>query len=184
MLEIARCGYDAITLREIAEELGLPYTTTIVRFKTIKEFKRYITAFTIDVLREEMAGVPLHKSGDGLLELATSIGKHTPSRAEVSTLTLLSQGNLRDPDLAILERTRGEVFREAVSARMPKTSLPHDVAVKAFMAHIAGNVTRWHVGTTPCPMEYLVARTKEWLTLAHIPFRGARARAQSRVNAS
>lgn len=167
---IGRRGYTAFTLAEVAEELGVSRTAIILRFKSTRELKVRITTETIASLRREMAELPVVRSGDGLLQLAASIGAHTPSRADVATLMLVSQGNLADPELATLERERGHILRDAISARMPETSLKHDVAVRAFIAHIAGSVSQWRSGTDPSPTKFLVERTEEWLTLAHIPF--------------
>lgn len=171
---ISRRGYGAFTLAEVAEELGISRTAIILRFKSTRELKLRITTSTIENLRREMADLPVTRSGDGLLQLVASIGTHTPSRADVATLMLVSQGNLADAELATLESERGHILRDAVGARMPETALPHDVAVRTFVAHIAGSVSQWRSGADPSPTEFLVARTEEWLTLAHVPFTAAK----------
>lgn len=167
---IAQRGYDGFTLAQVAEELGISRTAIILRFKSTRELKKRITTHTVELLRREMERLPVEQGGDGLVKLAVSIGKHTPSRDEVATLWLVSHGNLQDEELAAHEQERGEILRDAISARMPKTALPHGDAVNAFMAHLSGSVTQWLASGESSPTDFLTRRTQEWLILANIPF--------------
>ena len=77
--------------------------------------------------------------------------------------------NIKDEELAKLERRREEALRAAVSARMPTVAIAREAAVNAFLAHIGGSLMQWEVKTDIDAGTHLVERTKEWLRLAGIP---------------
>ncbi len=58
-----------------------------------------------------------------------------------------------------------------IAQRMPTlSSVNHDSAVIAFAAHLSGSILGWDARGEKDACAYLVARTKEWLKLAHTPY--------------
>jgi TetR/AcrR family macrolide resistance operon transcriptional repressor len=166
---IGRRGYERFTLSEVAKEVGLSRGAIILRFKSTQALKvelatRMIANF-IAFLRE----LPVMRSGDGLIHFAAAIGG-TVRHENLASFMAVFRGNIRDPDLAKVERQRALIFREAIAARMPDSALPCDAAVDLFQAHLGGAILQWEALSSVSASEYLVALTKDWLTLARIDF--------------
>lgn len=167
---ITRRGYDAFTLSEVAAEVGLSRAAIILRFKSTQELKIRLTTELVERFNAALATLPVARSGDGLLAFIAFIGGMIAGRSRLSSFLSMHRANLQDGALAALERARGEAMREAISQRMPRTALAHDSAVLAFSAHLSGSIMAWEAHGKGDARSYLLARTKEWLTLAQIPY--------------
>lgn len=168
---IGRRGYEAFTLSEVAEEVGLSRAAIILRFQSTEALKLRLTRHFVDQFIIAIENLPVQRSGDGLIELARFIGQKLGDRGGVSTFFQMHSANMDNAELAALEVKRGEAWRNAISQRMPRTVLPHEDAVAAFAAHITGSILAWQTAAPPTDGEkFLTKRTRDWLTLAQIPF--------------
>lgn len=174
---ISQRGYDAFTLSEVADEVGLSRAAIILRFKSTQALKLRLTSEAVDRFVQSIEALPLLRNGDGLLDLASFIGARISDRSRVGLFFRMHRANLGDKELAEIEHKRERAWRCAISDRMPKVSISHESAVAAFAAHLAGSILSWEAESERDGAAYLVKRTEEWLTLAHIPF-GRRSRSR------
>ena len=169
MRVMVRRGHDAFTLAEVAEEVGLSRAAIILRFKGTHALKVRLTAHIVERFIQSLRSLSTSRGGDGLLELAAFIGQKISSPGSLAAFMRTYHANIEDKELVRLERKRGAAMRTAVAERMPPTAVSRDSAVTAFSAHISGSLMQWEVQTGTDARSYLIARTKQWLTLAQIP---------------
>ena len=143
-------------------------TAIILRFRSTQALKLRITADMTERFEKELAGIPVSRSGDGLIAFASAIGALARSRAAYTNMMMISQGNLEDVDLAPFERKRANLLRKSIAMRMPPTPGTQRAAVNAFKAHIVGCMIEWASESRLPPSKFLAQRTKEWLQLAGI----------------
>jgi len=175
---IVRQGYEAFTLSEVAEAVGLSRAALTLRFKSAQDLKVRLTTQMVESFIAKLAALPAARSGDGLLELVALIGDMLRNREGVSSFFIVHHANFADPVLAALELKRGQAWTDAISARMPKTAISHEGAVRGFQALIGGAIMQWGPIKGVEAKDYLLARAQDWLTLAQIDFtkRAAKAR--------
>jgi hypothetical protein len=114
--------------------------------------------------------VPGTRGGDGLLALVAFIGAMIADRHSLTSFFRVHHANLKDEDLAALERKRGAALRAAIAERMPSLdAISHESAAIAFAAHLSGSIMDWSGRDERDACAYLVGRTKEWLKLARVP---------------
>lgn len=168
-----RRGHEGFTLSEVAEEVGLSRAAITLRFKSAHALKLRLLDGNVDRFLQLLSTLPSTPSGEGLIEIAAFLGRVLGQRDSFVTFLSVYSGNMKDPGLAALERKRGMALRERIGMCMPRIVLPHDQAVTAFEAHITGSIMAWQGRSSEDPGTYLVDRTKQWLTLAQIPFNAA-----------
>jgi len=166
---IGRRGYDQFTLSEVADEVGLSRGAIILRFKSTQALKAKLASHMIASFISYLRALPVLRSGDGLIHFAAAIGALVRQESLASFMVVF-RGNLQDPDLAKLERERAAVYHEAIAARMPRSALPRDAAATLFQAVLGGAIMQWEVQSGVGASDFLVARAKDWLTLARIDF--------------
>lgn len=166
---IARSGYDAFTLTEVADDVGLSRAAIILRFQSTQALKLRLTAKLADEFVTRIEALPAERGAEGLLALARFIGSHTRTRASVQSFMQRLRTNEEDPKLAAIDNRMIAAFHGAISARMPETALTHEAAVLAFRAHIGGSLMNWQTEEGIEAADYLEQRTRDWLKLAHIP---------------
>lgn len=168
---LLRRGPDGFSIAEVASEVGIGRTAIILRFKSTHALKMTLLTHFVEQFAAKVAALPKVSGGDGLLQLAGFIGEHVRSRENGAKFFAGFSANLQDPDLMALEAKRGDILRKAISEAMPKVSIAHESAITAFLAHLSGSILAWiSLVDDSQPRRYLVARTKEWLKLAAIPF--------------
>jgi hypothetical protein len=74
------------------------------------------------------------------LHIAAFIGTHLHSRQSSAKFFARSNANLQDPELTALEHKRGKVILDAISEVMPKAAIEHDLAARAFLSPLTGNI--------------------------------------------
>ena len=158
---IARRGCDRFTLSEVAEEVGVSRGAIISRFKSTQALKIQLASHIMASNMSFLTSLPVLRSGDGLIHFAAAIG---------GNLAYFGAMTFKEPALEKLELEHTQRFREAVAARMPKSALPRDAAVILFEAHLGGAIKQWLALKGVSAADYLVARTKDRLTLARISF--------------
>lgn len=167
---ILRRGFDAFTMAEVAAEVGLSRAAIILRFKSTEALKLRLTSQMVDKFAHALSALPVTPGGDGLLEISAFIGGMLKDHDNLTAFMRRYHANLTDRELLALERRRGQVLLDAIAARMPKTAIPKEAAVAAFMAHIGGTIMAWESMADVDAKTYFAKRTREWLTLAHIPY--------------
>ena len=165
---IVRRGHDAFTLSDVAQEVGLSRAAIILRFKGTQALKLSLTAYIVERFVQALRSLPVSRSGDGLLRFVAFIGGMISTPGSLTAFMRTYHVNVKDEQFARLEHRRTEAMREAISQRMPALAISHDSAVTAFFAHIGGSLMQWEVLSGTDARSYLVERTKEWLTLAHV----------------
>lgn len=165
---ILKRGYERFTLSEVAKQVGLSRAALILRFKSADALRLRMTSEMVDRFVQELDTLPIDKSGDGLLALVAFIGARTQHRARVAQFFTILRANVRDAKLAALERKRGVAWYAAISARMPKTKIPHQAAVRSFAALLTGAISQWEATPGLDSNSYLNERARDWLTLAGI----------------
>jgi len=176
---IWRRGYDAFTLSDVAEEVGLSRAAIILRFQNTRALKLRLTAKMVDDFTARLAALPASRDGQGLIELARFIGAGIGSKSSTRAFMLRIKANQDDPELAAIDAKHVAAYHADISARMPKTAIAHDAAVTAFRAHLSGAMQNWEQSDSADAESYLVARTEEWLQLAHIPLKAKTRAAKS-----
>jgi AcrR family transcriptional regulator len=166
---IWRRGYDAFTLSDVAEEVGLSRAAIILRFQNTRALKLKLTAKMVDDFTARLAALPCSRDGEGLIELARFVGAAIGSKTSTRAFMMRVKANRDDPELAAIDKRHIAAYHAAISARMPKTAIAHDAAVTAFRAHLSGAMQNWEQSDSDDAEAYLVERTTEWLQLAHIP---------------
>ncbi len=177
---ISRRGPDSFTLSEVAAKVGLSRAAIILRFKSTQALKIKLLTRMVEHFVKSLETLPTSPGGDNLIEVAAFIGGIIPHRANLASFFVVYSGNIKDELLAELERKRGNALSEAVSRVTPKVSIAHDSAVRAFMAHLSGTILDWQALDDTDAKAYMVERTKEWLTLAQIPYGEDRAAGKPR----
>ena len=166
---IGRSGYDAFTLTEVADDVGLSRAAIILRFQSTRALKLRLTAKLADEFITKIEALPAERGGEGLLALARFIGSHTKTRASVQTFMHRLRTNEEDPKLSAIDNRLIEAFFNAISVRMPETVLTHEASVLAFRAHVSGSLMNWQTQENIGADDYLEERTRDWLKLANIP---------------
>lgn len=174
---IDRLGPNAFTVTDVASEVGLSRAAIILRFKSTHALKVLLLNRMVDQFIEMLAQLPKTPSGDNLLIVAAFIGERASNidvrarkRGPLPSFFASYPANMEDPDLAALERRRGEALRVAVSRVMPMTTIGRKAAVTAFCAHMTGSIMASLAAEDTDSRAYLVSRTRDWLRLAGIPF--------------
>jgi TetR/AcrR family macrolide resistance operon transcriptional repressor len=174
---INRLGPGAFTITDVASEVGLSRAAIILRFKSTHALKVLLLNRMVDQFIEMLAQLPKTPSGDNLLIVAAFIGERASNiderarkRGPLPSFFASYPANMEDPDLAALERRRGEALRVAVSRVMPMTTIGRKAAVTAFCAHMTGSIMASLAAEDTDSRAYLVSRTRDWLRLAGIPF--------------
>jgi len=168
---LLRRGPDGFSIAEVASEVGIGRTAIILRFKSTHALKMTLMTQFVEHFAASIATLPKLDGGDGLLQLAGFIGDKVHSRENGAKFFAGFSANLDDPDLMRLEAKRGDILRKAISDSMPKVTIAHEAAVTAFLAHLTGTILAWiSMVNDAQPRHYLVARTKDWLNLAAIPY--------------
>ncbi len=174
---IGRLGPNAFTVTDVASEVGLSRAAIILRFKSTHALKVLLLNRMVDQFIEMLAQLPKTPSGDNLLIVAAFIGERASNidvrarkRGPLPSFFASYPANMEDPDLAALERRRGEALRVAVSRVMPMTTIGRKAAVTAFCAHMTGSIMASLAAEDTDSRAYLVSRTRDWLRLAGIPF--------------
>jgi AcrR family transcriptional regulator len=157
--------------------VGLSRAAIILRFKSTHALKVLLLNRMVDQFIEMLAQLPKTPSGDNLLIVAAFIGERASNiderarkRGPLPSFFASYPANMADPDLAALERRRGEALRVAVSRVMPMTTIGRKAAVTAFCAHMTGSIMASLAAEDTDSRAYLVSRTRDWLRLAGIPF--------------
>lgn len=167
---ISSSGYDRFTLSEVAKAVGLSRAAIILRFKSTHDLKialiKHMTAMFQDVLDR----LPVFRSGDGLLVLVGFIGEVIAERDRLAGFMQSVQSDLNDAELLALEVKRVEVLRKAISDRMPEVGIDHQSAVIAFDANLGGSIMQWQVEKEVSAFDFLVERTRAWLSLVGIEY--------------
>ncbi len=167
---ISSSGYDRFTLSEVAKAVGLSRAAIILRFKSTHALKialiKHMTAMFQDVLDR----LPVFRSGDGLLVLVGFIGEVIAERDRLAGFMQSVQSDLNDAELLALEVKRVEVLRKAISDRMPEVGIDHQSAVIAFDANLGGSIMQWQVEKEVSAFDFLVERTRAWLSLVGIEY--------------
>ena len=127
---IGRLGPNAFTVTDVASEVGLSRAAIILRFKSTHALKVLLLNRMVDQFIEMLAQLPKTPSGDNLLIVAAFIGERASNiderarkRGPLPSFFASYPANMEDPDLAALERRRGEALRVAVSRVMPMTTI-------------------------------------------------------------
>jgi AcrR family transcriptional regulator len=167
---ISRRGYEKFTLSEVADEVGLSRAAIILRFKSTRALKLLLTKQAVDHFVLALAGLPLARGGDSLVELAAFVGAKISDRDRLASFFRMHRSNLDDDGLAALELKRANAWRKAIADRMPKTAVAHEAAVAAFAAHLSGSILARENETGVSAEAFLIERTKVWLKLTQIPF--------------
>ncbi|MFC4312480.1 TetR/AcrR family transcriptional regulator [Steroidobacter flavus] len=165
-----RRGPDAFSIAEVAAEAGISRATIILRFRSTSALKLTLLSQVIQQFAAAIAQVPKPKGGDGLLHIAAFIGGHLHSRESSAKFFSRYNASLQDPELTALEHKRGKVLLDAISEVMPKVAIEHDLAVRAFLSQLTGNIIAWLAMDDPDSRRYLVLRTRDWLQLAGIRY--------------
>jgi AcrR family transcriptional regulator len=170
---MSRRGPEAFSIAEVANEVGLSRAAIILRFKSTRALKAASMATIVDqfiaALDATLAGFDKSPGGDNLLRLAAFIGRAMHSRESSARYFATYSTSVQDHELAELDVRRGEALHNAISSVMPATAIDHESAVKAFAAHLTGNIIAWLGSSDPDSRRHLVMRTNEWLKLARIP---------------
>lgn len=167
---LLRRGPDGFSVAEVASEVGIGRAAIILRFKSTHALKMILLTQFVEQFAVHIGALPKLGGGDGLLQLAAFIGSYVRSRENGARFFARFSANLEDPDLTKLETRRGDILRKAISQTMPKVAIGHEAAVTAFLAHLTGSILAWISLEQSDSRGYLVARTREWLKLASIPF--------------
>jgi AcrR family transcriptional regulator len=170
---IERRGLEGFTLSEVAEEVGLSRAAITLRFKSAHELKRRMLEQNVERYLILLDTLPKTPSGEHLLEIAAFIGKIMGKRTNYAACLGIFSGFMKVDDLAEIERRRADALLVAISRCMPQVAIPHEEAVLSFRANINGSMVAWLCDACTDPSIYLVERTKQWLTLAQIPFNAA-----------
>lgn len=165
-----RRGPDAFSIAEVASEAGISRATIILRFRSTSALKLTLLTQVVQHFAAALARVPNPQGGDGLLHIAAFIGTHLHSRESSAKFFARYNASLQDPELSALEHKRGKVLLDAISAVMPKVAIEHDLAVRAFLSQLTGNIIAWLAMDDPDSRRYLVLRTRDWLQLAGIRY--------------
>ncbi len=163
-------GANAFTISDVAHKTGLSRAAIILRFKSTRELKLKLLSNQIKAFTLEMAKLPGTPSGNNLLAVAAFIAERLGNRQGQSAFFANYAVNMQDPELAALEKLRGDTFHTAISRVMPGTSIDKHSAVIEFVAHITGNIISWIGSEDEDARRFIIMRTKKWLTLAGIPF--------------
>lgn len=163
-------GVDAFTVSDVAAATGLSRAAIILRFKSTRALKITLLSKRIEQYSRALADLPRTPSGNHLLEIAGFIGGNLGSRKGQSSFFNNYAINMQDPELAALEKKRGEAFHRAISRVMPATLIDQPSAVTEFVAHLSGSIISWIGADDEDPRQFLIARSKKWLALAGIPF--------------
>ena len=166
---IGRRGYDGFSLSAVAKDLGVSRGAIILRFKSTHLLKLRLAAWQIENLEAFLRSLTALKSGDGLLHFAAAIGGLI-NQDNLRSFSVVVQGNLEDTRLAKIESRRRPLMRAAIAARMPKSAIDREAAVTLFEAHMSGSIRQWESMSRISAAAYLVAQTKDWLTLTGIGF--------------
>jgi TetR/AcrR family macrolide resistance operon transcriptional repressor len=167
---ISRRGPDGFSIAEVASEVGLSRAAIILRFKSTHALKLASLTHMVQKFANAIAELPSTPSGDNLLRLAAFIGSYVRSRESSAKFFARFSANVQDRELAELETKRGDLLHKAVANVMPPVAIDHASAVLAFSAHLSGSILAWLARDDNDSRGYLVARTKEWLKLANVPF--------------
>jgi AcrR family transcriptional regulator len=167
---IARRGPDAFSIAEVAADVGLSRAAIILRFKSTHALKVTLLARMVEQFATRLKALPQTPSGDNVLRLAAFIGGHVRSRQSLAQFFSTYSTNIPDKDLLELELRRGQALRAAISGVMPEVAIDHQSAVAAFGAHLTGSIMAWMSADHEDSRQYLVRRTREWLTLAGVSF--------------
>ncbi len=167
---IVRRGHSGFTLAAVAEEVGLSRAAIILRFKGTQALKVTLTEYMVEAFIGSLRSLPAARSGDALIDLVAFIGGKISGPGNLTAFMRTYHSNIKDDEMAKLELRRGNALRKAISDRMPKVAITHESAVSAFIAHVAGSLMGWEVQTKSDAGTYLVERTREWLTLARVPY--------------
>jgi AcrR family transcriptional regulator len=167
---IARRGPDAFSIAEVAAKVGLSRAAIILRFKSTHALKVTLLTRMVEAFATHLKTLPQTPSGDNLLRLAAFIGSYVHSRQSLARFFSTYSTNVQHRDLLELELRRGEALRAAISSVMPQVAIDHHDAVTAFSAHLTGSIMGWLALEDDDSRRYLVARTREWLKLAGVPF--------------
>lgn len=163
-------GVNAFTVSDVAAATGLSRAAIILRFESTRALKITLLTKRIEAFNRELAKLPATPSGNHLLEITAFIAGNLGTRDGQSSFFNNYAVNMKDADLAALEKKRGEAFHGAISKVMPGTLIDQPSAVAEFVAHLTGNIISWIGSDDADARQFLLSRTKKWLALAGIAF--------------
>lgn len=167
---LKRRGPDGFSIAEVATEVGLSRAAIILRFRSTEALKLTLLTRLADQFDAQLQQLPKVMGGDGLLHIGAFVGGHVGSREGSAKFFANYSVHVRNRSQMKLEYQRGEALSKAISQVMPTVTLSHDSAVEAFRAHLSGTILAWLSLDDDNPRRHLVLRTRDWLTLANIPF--------------
>ncbi|MDH4040343.1 MAG: TetR/AcrR family transcriptional regulator [Gammaproteobacteria bacterium] len=168
-----RRGLHGFTLTDVASEVGLSRAAIILRFESTHALKVMLMARLVDEFIIAIDALPDSPGGDNLLQVAAFIGGLAGNRGSLPAFFSNYVANLEDPDLAALEKKRGEALHRAILRVMPETRLDRESAASAFNAHLTGTIMNWVAVEETDSRAFVVRRSKDWLRLAGIPYEGS-----------
>ena len=162
-------GVDGFTISDVAAATGLSRAAIILRFESTRALKITLLTRQIEAFTRALAELPQTPSGNSLLAISAFIaGKQGNPVGQASFFSNYAV-NMQDAELAALEKRRGEVFHAAIARAMPETRLDKSAAVTEFVTHLTGSIISWIGSGSADPRRFMLARTRNWLTLAGIP---------------
>ena len=111
---IWRRGYDAFTLSDVAEEVGLSRAAIILRFQNTRALKLTLTARMVDEFTARLAALPSSRDGEGLIGLARFVGAAIGSKTSTRAFMVRVRVNRDDPEL--VDGLRTQVADELAAA--------------------------------------------------------------------
>lgn len=162
-------GVTGFTVADVAAATGLSRAAIILRFSSTRDLKITLLTKRVEEFARALEGLPRTPSGNHLLELSALIGGNLGSREGPSSFFNNYAFNMQDPELAALEKRRGEAFHGAIARLMPETRIDQASAVSEFVAHLTGSIISWIGSDDDNPRAFLIGRSKKWLALAGIP---------------
>ncbi|WP_340588987.1 helix-turn-helix domain-containing protein [Erythrobacter alti] len=163
---MAQSGPAGFSISEVARQVGLSRAAITFRFEGPDQLKRATFARAIAFMEKEVATWTIEEGSEGLLEIASRIGRMVGGRENFGSFMMRFSENLDDPAGIEMEQQRGEVVRAAVGRAMPETCVTKAEAIDAFMANISGALLSWRASSGEDAEDFMVARTKVWLRLA------------------
>lgn len=169
-LVMERRGYNQFTLMAVAKEVGLSRAAIILRFKSTDNLKIVLWGSMVDEFIASLNDLPQEPGGDSLLAIAEFISRIRGTREGSSAFFADFPSIMENPDMSRLELKRSKALRNTIYNAMPETRISRESAAVAFSAHLTGTLFSWNALQINNPDEYFMERTREWLTLAGIPF--------------
>lgn len=166
-----RRGLHGFTLTDVAAEVGLSRAAVILRFDSTHALKVVLMTRLVEEFALALDSLPKSPGGDNLLVIAAFIGRHATNRGALPAFFANYAANMEDPDLANLEKKRGEALHAAILRVMPPTRLDRKSAAIAFGAHLTGTIMNWVAVEETDSEAFIVQRTRDWLRLAGISFK-------------